>query len=340
VSPHLIPDDAFWDVPVQLKETIGSLINAPADELILGNSTSYGLHLLAQGLPWKPGDEVLVVEGDFPASVVTWLPLVKRGVKIRFLRPGAAVPTPEEVERAITPSTRVFCSSWVFSFRGYAIDVDPIGEVCLAHGVLFILNGSQAIGTRPFNARVAKIDALACCGFKWLCGPYATGFSWVRPAVLDSLTFEPAYWLKQISKGELGNEAGYRLRAVRDAASYDVFGTANFFNFMPLAASIETLLRVGIDEIARYNDALVERLVSGIDGERFELVSPASGTQRSTLVLIRPRDRSKSRAVHETLAANGVDAALRGDKIRFSPHLYNTEDDIDGALAVLDEGEQ
>jgi cysteine desulfurase / selenocysteine lyase len=315
------------------------LINAPGNELILGNSTSYGLHLLAQGLPLKPGDEVLVVEGDFPASVVTWLPLSKRGVQIRFLRPVSAVAIAEEVERAITPSTRVFCSSWVFSYRGHAIDIDPIGEVCRAHQVLFVLNGSQAIGTRPFDTRAAGIDALVCCGFKWLCGPYATGFSWMRPEVLDSLTFEPAYWLTQISKDELGHEAGYRLRAVRDAASYDVFGTANFFNFMPLTVSIETLLRVGIDEIARYNDALVDRLVSGLDHERFDLVSPASGRRRSTLVLIRPKDRSKSRAAHETLAVNGVDAALRGDKIRFSPHLYNTEGDIDRALAALDRAE-
>jgi cysteine desulfurase/selenocysteine lyase len=335
VSPHLIRDDAFWDVPFQLKETIGSLINAPADELILGNSTSYGLNLLAQGLPWNSGDEVLVVEGDFPASVVTWLPLVRRGVQIRFLRPASGVPTPGEVERAITPSTRVFCSSWVFSFRGHAIDVDAIGEVCRAHRVLFVLNGSQAIGTRPFNARAAVIDALVCCGFKWLCGPYATGFSWMRQDVVDSLTYEPAYWLTQISKEEFGDESGYRLKAVRDAATYDVFGTANFFNFMPLTASIETLLSVGIDEIVRYNDALVDRLVSGLDDERFELVSPASGPERSTLVLIRPRDRSMSRAVHETLAENGVDVALRGDKIRFSPHLYNTEADIDRALEVL-----
>jgi cysteine desulfurase/selenocysteine lyase len=157
----------------------------------------------------------------------------------------------------------------------------------------------------------------------------------MRQDVVDSLTYEPAYWLTQISKEEFGDESGYRLKAVRDAATYDVFGTANFFNFMPLTASIETLLSVGIDEIVRYNDALVDRLVSGLDDERFELVSPASGPERSTLVLIRPRDRSMSRAVHETLAENGVDVALRGDKIRFSPHLYNTEADIDRALEVL-----
>jgi cysteine desulfurase/selenocysteine lyase len=122
---------------------------------------------------------------------------------------------------------------------------------------------------------------------------------------------------------------------VRDAATYDVFGTANFFNFLPLTASIEMLTRVGIDEIAKHNDALVDRLVTGVDQERFELVSPIGRPQRSTLVLARPWDGSRADKVHEALVGNGVYVALRGDKIRFSPHLYNTEDDIDRALELL-----
>jgi selenocysteine lyase/cysteine desulfurase len=68
-SPHLIPEDAFWDVPLRLKQAIGSLIGAPASKIILANSRSYGLNLLVQGLPWEQGDEVLVVAGDFPATV-------------------------------------------------------------------------------------------------------------------------------------------------------------------------------------------------------------------------------------------------------------------------------
>lgn len=334
-SPHSIPDEAFWEVPLRLRETIGSLIHAPANEVILGNSTSYGLNLLAQGLPWKTGDEILVVDGDFPATVVTWLPLKKRGVEVRFLDPQDAVPTAEELERAITPATRLFCSSWVFSFSGHAIDIDSVAEVCRAHDVLFVLNGSQAIGTRSIDVYRSRPDALVSCGFKWLCGPYATGFCWMRPQVLDSLTFEPAYWLTQISKVELSDDAGYELRGVRDAATYDVFGTANFLNFMPLTASIRMLLDAGIDKIARHNDGLVDRLVSGLDEERFELVSPATGTQRSTLVLVTPRDRLTTTNIYQALGENGVDVALRGGKIRFSPHLYNAEADIDRALEVL-----
>jgi len=334
-SPHSIPDEAFWEVPLRLKETIGTLIHAPANEVILGNSTSYGLNLLAQGLPWNAGDEILVVDGDFPATVVTWLPLRERGVTVRFLEPQGAVPTAEELEAALTPATRVFCSSWVFSFSGHAIDVDSVAEICRAHHVLFVLNGSQAIGTRSIDVQRSRPDVLVSCGSKWLCGPYATGFCWMLPEVLESLTFEPTYWLTQISKEALSNDAGYELRGIRDASTYDVFGTANFLNFMPLTASIRMLLDAGIDEVAGHNDRLVDRLVTGLDDGRFELVSPAAGRQRSTLVLVSPRDRSKTRSIYQALGENGVDAALRGERIRFSPHLYNSSDDIDRALEVL-----
>lgn len=335
LSPHRIPTKAFWDVPARLKDAIGSLINAPAEDVILGNSTSYGLELLVQGLPWDPGDEVVVVEGDFPASVVTWLPLRRRGVEVRTLTPKGPVPTAEEVQSALTASTRVFCSSWVYSFSGHTVDVEAIGSVCRAHGVLFVLNGSQAIGTRPFDVDAEPVDVLVSCGFKWLCGPYGTGFCWMRRDVLDSLSFEPAYWLNQISGDELGSKSAYRLRRSRDASAYDVFGTANFFNFMPLTAAIHTVVRAGIDNIARYNATLVNRLLSGIDQERFEIVSPASGPPQSTLVLLAPRDGSDPQHVHRAIKDDGVDAAFRDGKVRFSPHLYNTKDDIDRALEAL-----
>jgi cysteine desulfurase/selenocysteine lyase len=84
VAPHRIADDAFNSVPQRLKKALGQLINAPAEDMVLGNSTSYGLHLLANGIPWQAGDEVLVVEGDFPANILPWLGLRKRGVIVRL----------------------------------------------------------------------------------------------------------------------------------------------------------------------------------------------------------------------------------------------------------------
>jgi selenocysteine lyase/cysteine desulfurase len=149
----------------------------PADQVILGNSTTYGLHLLVQGVDWREGDEVLLVDGDFPATIVPWSPLAERGVRVRLLRPEGGAP-----------------------------------------------------------------DALVSCGVKWLCGPYGTGFCWLRPDLLASLTYRPAYWLGHLAQDDLGQEAAIRLRDDLGAAAYDVFGTANFLNFRPWTASVEYLL--------------------------------------------------------------------------------------------------
>ena len=152
VSPHHLDEDAFFDVPQKLKKILGRLINASPEEIVLGNSTSYGIHLLANGLPLEAGDEVLLVDGDFPANILPWLALEKRGVKVRFLNPVGEVPVPEEVAKAIAASTKVFCTSWVNSFNGHAIDIHKIGEICRERGIIFLVNGSQALGARALDS--------------------------------------------------------------------------------------------------------------------------------------------------------------------------------------------
>src|SRR5687768_15587856 len=71
-APHRIPDESFDEVPARLRETLGKLVGRPRDEVVLGNSTSYGIHLLANGIPWRKGDEILLVHGDFPANILPW----------------------------------------------------------------------------------------------------------------------------------------------------------------------------------------------------------------------------------------------------------------------------
>ncbi|HET9559884.1 MAG TPA: aminotransferase class V-fold PLP-dependent enzyme, partial [Actinomycetota bacterium] len=86
-APHRMGNEAFAEVPRRLKDALGRLAGVPAEEVILGNSTTYGLQLLVQGVDWRDGDEVLLVDGDFPATIVPWLPLAERGVRVRLLRP-------------------------------------------------------------------------------------------------------------------------------------------------------------------------------------------------------------------------------------------------------------
>jgi selenocysteine lyase/cysteine desulfurase len=334
-APHRLADEAFAEVPRRLKAALGRLVGVPADQVILGNSTSYGLQLLVQGVDWRRGDEVLLVDGDFPATIVPWLPLADRGVRVRLLRPEGGALDAEQLAAELTPATRLFCSSWVFSFTGQAADLAALGQVCRRAGVTFVVNGSQAVGARPVDLAALPVDALVSCGFKWLCGPYGTGFCWLHPDLLASLTHRPAYWLGHLTQDDLGQEPAYRLRDDLGAAAYDVPGTANFLNFRPWTASVEHLLGLGLDRVAAWDQTLVERFLQGLDPGVFRLTSPAKGPARSTLVVFAPHQQDRTPRLHDQLTAAGVDVALRRGHLRVSPHLYNTEADIDRALEAL-----
>ncbi len=337
IAPHRIADDAFNSVPLRLKNALGQLINAPAEHIILGNSTSYGLHLLANGIPWQAGDEVLLVEGDFPANILPWLGLRKRGVVVHLIRPPDAVLRADELREHFTERTRLFCTSWVNSFTGHAVDAQSLGEVCRANNILFVLNGSQAIGTRALDIAKAPVDAVTSCGFKWLCGPYGTGFCWIRPGLRESLEYNQAYWLS-MQGGQTLNLMREREVTIRNdlgASVYDVFCTANFLNFMPWTASVEYLLRKGIKQIETYNSTLVSRFIDGLDSKKYEVISAREEAACSTLVVATHKQPGRNHELCDALKNEGIDVALREGNLRLSPHLYNRAEEIDRTLSVL-----
>ncbi len=337
LAPRSLTPERFRGVPDRLRTAIGRLLHAPPEEIILANSASYGLHLVAQAFPWEAGDEVLVMAGDFPADILPWLALEQRqDVTVRRIRPAHRVIEPEDLIAALGPRTRLLCTTWVHSFSGYTIDLAGLGKICREHGIIFLLNVSQGLGAAPLDTRTAPIDGLVSAGHKWLCGPYGTGICWLRPDLRERLRQVKAYWLAMQTQEELGDEVvDVALKEGLGARAFDVFGTANFFNFKPAAAAVELLLELGVERIRAHDQALVSRLIAGLP-EPYELLSPADGPRRSTLVFISHRDPGRNRDVHAALAAAGVDIAFRNGALRVAPHLYNTPADIDRALSVLD----
>lgn len=334
--PWQLTTERFSGVPQRLRRAIGGLIGAPAKDVILGNSASYGLHLLANGLPWHDGDEVLTMRGDFPSDILPWLGLAARGVVVRQLRPAGRVLEADEVAAAIGPRTRLLCLTWVHSLSGFAIDLDAIGQVCREHGILFIVNASQALGVRALDVTKAPVDAVVSVGFKWLCGPYGTGFCWIRPDVLRRLSFNQTYWLAMLTADDLASEEiDLTLRSDPGARRYDVFGTANFFNFHPLARAIELVCGIGVDAVARHDSTLVDQFIAGLDRRHYRLLSPETGVARSTLVFFTPIDRDRTDQVYAALAGGGIHVARRAGALRLSPHLHNTNEDIERVLLAL-----
>lgn len=338
-QPFELTVERFSGVPAKLKSQLSQLIRAREEEVILANSASYGLHLLANGLPLAAGDEVLLTKGDFPSVVMPWLGLEKKGIRVRFIEPRNQVLSPEELEAAITPKTRLFCATWVHSFSGRAIDLEATGNICRQHGVLFVANTTQAVGTRALHVDSAPVDAITNVGFKWLCGPYGTGFCWIRKSVLATMTYNQAYWLSLQTSEALGKAT--QTIQVPDtpptSKRYDTFGTANFFNYVPWSASLAYLLAIGVDRIARHNEVLVQHLVDNLNGDKYQLLSPASGAARSTLTLISHRDPSLNQHIYDGLKAKNVHIAFRRGNLRVAPHLYNTTDDLSKLLVLLDQ---
>ena len=275
--PHRMADADFTEVPERLRTLLGRLVGADPGEIVLGDSTSHGIHLIANELRFAPGDEVLVVAGDYPATVLPWLRLRDQGVTVREVRPVGSVLSADDVEASIRDRTRVLALTWVNSFTGQTVDLDAVGAVGRTRDVAVVANASQAIGARPFDAASTAVDAVVSCGYKWLCGPYGTGFTWLHPSFGAQLRPQHAYWLAM--------QAGRGLDQMRDSAirhdlgvrAFDRFCPADFFDSLPWIAALELMLEVGIAAIAEHDQRLVQRLLEGLDPERYQLVSPADG---------------------------------------------------------------
>jgi cysteine desulfurase / selenocysteine lyase len=333
-APHRIADDDFSEIPERLRALLARLVGSPAEQIVLGNSTSYGLHLIANGLPWQDGDEVLVIEGDYPATVLPWQRLAASGVRVRPLRPASGQLSGPELAAAISPATRVLAVTWVDSFTGCALDLHELGTVCRQAGVTFVVNASQALGARPLDVPHTPVDAVVCCGYKWLCGPYGTGFAWLHPSLLARLHPQQAYWLAMQAGRGLDSMRETTLRDDTGVRAFDVFCPASFATTLPWIASLELLQDTGIAAIADWAQQLTDRLIGGLDRDRYRLISPVSGPGRSSLIVL-SRTGGSTAECHRQLTASGIDSAYREGNLRLSLHLFNTPGQVDRALDIL-----
>ncbi len=344
--PFRMSDDRYAAVPRELKTRLARLIAAGESEIVLGNSASYGLQTIANGLDWRAGEEVLLMRGDFPATTLPWQVLERRGVAIRWLEARGAAPQPDELAAALGAKTRVFCASWVNSFTGAALDLVALGECCRQHGVWFILNASQALGALTLDVSRTPVDAVSGCGYKWLCGPYGTGFAWLSPRLLAKVQPTQVNWFvaqqAALAAAPAAGPHGGALNQMRDltlptaamgAAALDVFNTANFFNFVPWTAALDILLDCGPARVADHDRGLVARLLAALNRAAYRVLSPEPA--ESAIVVIRHREPDRNAAIHAALTAAGVDISLRENNLRFSPHFYNTAEDIDRAAGEL-----
>lgn len=325
-------------LPNRVRELLARLVNGKPEEIALTTGASNGLHAVAHGIDWKPEDEVLIAVEEFPAHFSTFMPLAGAGkLRVNIVKPARRFLTAEDFLAQMSPRTRLVSTSLVRFNDAVRIDATRLAEGCHKAGALLLLDASQAVGAVPIDVSTLGADFLVASGYKWLLGPFGTGFFWIRETLIEQIGAGPFYWMAAKGAHNFHALGLDNWKPERGARRWDTPETASFFNLAALEASLELVLRAGPEAVWRHNDGLLRQLVDGLPRDRCVLASPAESSARGPYVCLSARTPQKTTELYEKLRAAGIVVSLRQNALRISPYLYNTERDIDRlrmALAV------
>ena len=335
--PYRLPDSAYFDLPDRIREKVVRLIGGRSDEVAVTTGASAGLAAVAAGIDWKPGDEVLVGRGEFPAHSSTWLRYQQAGkLRVRVVEPRGPFISADDYIEHIGPQTRVVSASLVRFDNGAKLDAARVALACEKVGAAFVLDVTQCAGAMTMNIRDLGASMAVCSGYKWLLGPYGSGFFWVASEWTDRLPLGAVYFMALEGAREFhAMPTIANMRPAPGARRWDSAETANFTNLAALDSSLDFLLRIGVDSVQRYIDALTSEIIDRLPATRCVLASPAERERRGPYVCIFARDPKETRSLYEKSRAAQVSVSLRENALRIAPHIYNTPEDISRLMEVL-----
>lgn len=319
----------------QLKQKLALLINAKStDEIALLKNTSEGLSLIAQGLRFKAGDNIVIPAEEFPSNKIVWQALESQGVELRCVSVHENTEHPEHaLINAMDENTRLLSCSSVQFARGLQLNLNLLGEACQQNNSLFCVDAIQSLGAIPFDAQACHADFVVADGHKWMCGPEGTALFYCRKAIQDKLELRQYGWHMLNNAFDFSQQHS-ELPICKNAQRFES-GSSNMMGIAALNASLGLLLEIGIDNIqsAVINKIayLHEQLASITD---VKILSPTKKGQYAGIVTFIKQSIDNTK-LYQHLQDNNVLCAFRGDGIRFSPHFYTAQKDIDKALELI-----
>lgn len=294
--------------------------------------------MVANGYPFEPGDEVISYIHEYPANHYPWRLQERRGVKLKLLdnmpaRPDIDTQLPgswsmKQLERAITPQTKVIALSHVQFTSGYAADLAALGKLCQEHDIDLVIDAAQSLGSMPVDPEKYNIAALASAGWKWLMGPFGTGLFYTSPD-----------FRKKLRLTQVGAEMMQQGMDFLDH-SWNPHDSAKRFEYSSSPVIVLAALRTSVQEIhARYGaDALYEEIIRLQDIFLEHLDNPAfkpvvfDKPHRSGILSLTYHDLE---GLTEVLKQEKIACSARGGYLRVAPHFYNTERDMKQLTEVL-----
>jgi selenocysteine lyase/cysteine desulfurase len=326
-----------WVKDVEATRRTGAeMIGADPDEMALIGNTTGGISLVAEGLDWRPGDNVVTLADEFPSNVYPWFNLASRGVETR------RVPTDEsgrlDIDRlaeACDERTRVVTVSWIGFATGYRHDVKRIASIAHERGALIFLDAIQGLGAFPLDVNDLGIDFLAADGHKWMLGPEGAGIAYIRREHLERLRPLGVGW-HSVMPGQDYTHIELNLRPT--AARYEG-GSQNNAGFLALGASLKLLTELGIESVAASILDITEKACERLTGIGAKIVSDRrpdyrNGEQRSGIVAFELPGREPMAAKRHCMKQNVV-FGCRAGRLRISPHAYNNEEDLDRLVEAI-----
>lgn len=330
--PHTARQKALPDYERLARERLARLIGADAGDIVFTSNTTHGMNIAAQGIDYRPGDNVVVPQREFPSLSFAFAHLEKRGVEVRIVAYDGPGPAVADLMARVDARTRAVALSALMWDTGWRNDLDELGAQCAKRGVLLIVDGIQVVGSRVLDVKASRISTLATHGYKWLLAGFGIAALYVAPDALDQIN--PRFVGSQSFETEADTFNGrldYKPGALRFTA-----GGYNRLGMAALATSLGLIEEIGIGAIEARGTALGNYLYDGLARkEGVQIVSAADPVHRGAVIVFTLGSRERDAAMAQQLEEQGIMIALRPLGMRASPHFYNTEADIDRLLAAL-----
>lgn len=311
------------------KEKLGRLIGSETDRIAWIDNVSNGLNILARGLNWKTGDRVIINDIEFPSNVYPFLNLKQFGVEIDIVKSGNGIIDPETIINSVTPRTRIISISLVQFLSGYRADIDLLGEFCRSRGIIFCVDAIQATGVVGLDVVKSKVDFLCGGTQKWLMASQGLSYIYVTEELQERITQSSVGWT---SVENAWNLLDYDLKLKKTAERFQN-GTVNALGVAAFDAVLELFTGLGIKSIESAilnNTKYFIRKLKEIGIE--PILKDVSEKNLAGIVTFRHQDSDR---IFEELQKRKIFAAAREGMIRFSPHFYNTFDEIDRVVDEL-----
>jgi selenocysteine lyase/cysteine desulfurase len=314
----------------EVRRDFGRLLNADALDIAFVKNTSEGIGFVAEGYPWRPGDNMITAAEEYPSNIYPWMNLAGRSAEVRFVPSRGPRVSIDDIRERMDHRTRLVSLSLVEFSSGYRNDLHSIGTLCRERGAHFFVDGIQGLGVLPLDVQQTPIDFLAADGHKWLLGPQGAGVFYIRRELVDFMHATSVGWSSVVNAFDF-SKIDFRLKP--HAGRWEN-GTLNFPGILGLGASLRLLLDIGIPAVSSRLMEVTDHLCDRARSIGLEVFSSRTASDKSGIVSLLAPGRDLQQ-VKRRCRDTGIVINHRAGRLRVSPHCYNTIEEIDRLIELL-----